>query len=206
MSTGFKKGVKGKTVKHTYNKRYLDKVQGQVVYIDDDGKQQTKSLNKSKNWEIIELAPKIQPKTPKTERKERNRLEKKNEFKEHLKTRGQKKEKHPNSHKEEEETEDKEKKKESDEIDIQIDLYKVKPAFKKDGKELDFSNQNNIAVILEPEEKEKWTNFRHKSRRGSYDVGYNHSDQDYERIRELEKKHKEIDFKLANRTKLSTKI
>lgn len=62
---------------------------GEIAVGQDDGYLQSYNLNKSKNWEIIEAAPK-RNNTPITreQRMDKSSKRKKDEFKEHLKSRG----------------------------------------------------------------------------------------------------------------------
>jgi hypothetical protein len=95
---GEKKGVKtGSTIRDpraTWHPKYNGGGHGggAVITIDKDGEVVRQSLNKSKNWEIIENAPKHKPTISREERKEKNRIEKKHDFEDHLKTRGHHKE------------------------------------------------------------------------------------------------------------------
>lgn len=120
---GEKNGIKtSATLKETQNGMWSRNAKHQGIVV-EDGK--SYSLEKRKNWEILEKAPKIQPKEDKKDRIERNKKEKKKEFQEHLKVRGKHKEppqKKDDSQNKDEKDEEKKEKREDEEEEEEEDV------------------------------------------------------------------------------------
>jgi len=159
---GKKSGVvTGGTIKYTYLGRSMQRSevnQGEVIEYEDGKVVGVKSLNKGKNWEIIENGPKNAPTLSKEERKEKNRKTKKDEFENNLKTRGHHKEPPKKQEKQKNEKEIKEK------VDGVVIVHSQGET--KGAKDL---LNDGIVVVTPPSKKETLVHKRHKRDKGSFD-------------------------------------